>query len=103
MGVAAGIAAALAAAGAAGMTMKAKHDKAKAAKRQAVVVKQRIAETEKNAKATTYDAEKEEQKAARVAATADKMRELIQTDTIRTSALGDIGSVETKKKTLLGG
>lgn len=51
----------------------------------------------------TYNAKKEEQKAATQEAEANKKRILAETDTIKTSALGNTGTTETKKKTLLGG
>lgn len=50
-----------------------------------------------------YNAEKEKKKAAEQEAEANKRRVVEETDTIRTSALGNTGTTDVKKKTLLGG
>ena len=49
-----------------------------------------------------YDAKAEENKAAQQAAEANKRRALAQTETTKTSALGETSSATTGKKTLLG-
>ena len=49
-----------------------------------------------------YDAKAEENKAAQQAAEANKRRMLAQTDTTKTSALGETTGATTGKKTLLG-
>lgn len=57
----------------------------------------------KQAPAPTFNADKENQKAANQEAEANKRRIMSETDTIKTSALGNTGTTELKKKTLLGG
>jgi len=57
----------------------------------------------KQAPAPTFNKEAEEKKAAEQAGEANKRRALAETDTIKTSALGNTGTTELKKKTLLGG
>lgn len=54
-----------------------------------------------NAPAYNLDAEKK--KAANQEAAANRARVLSETDTIKTSALGNTGDTTTKKKTILGG
>ena len=51
----------------------------------------------------TFDANAEKKKAAMQEAEANRRRALSETDTVRTSALGNAGTTELKKKTLLGG
>lgn len=55
------------------------------------------------APAPTYDANAEKKKAATQEAEANKKRIMQESDTIKTTALGNAGTTETKKKTLLGG
>lgn len=57
----------------------------------------------KQAPAPTFNKEAEEKKAAEQEAEANKRRIMSETDTIKTSALGNTGTTELKKKTLLGG
>lgn len=90
--IAAGLAAA-AIAGSTAISMKQSHDQKKAVK----------AQQQQLAKASTYDAKAEKNNAANMEAEANKRRVLAETDTIKTSALGNTGTTETKKKTLLGG
>lgn len=75
------------------MGMKANHDQKKALK----TAQQTAAAT------PTYNADKEKKKAAIQEANANRARALSETDTIQTTALGNVGTTETKKKTLLGG
>ena len=84
-----GIAAAATIAGTA-VSMKAAHDQKKAMKKSMTP-------------APTYNAEKETKKVANQEAEANKRRVMAETDTIKTSALGNTGTTELKKKTLLGG
>ncbi len=74
--------------------VKAAQDQKKEAKQAAAVA---AANTPK------FDAEAEKRKAAAQEAEANKKRVMGETDTIRTSALGNTGVTEVKKKTLLGG
>lgn len=94
MAVATSIIGGLLAATAAGISavssMKQAHDQKKAAQAQAAAV-------------PTFDANAEKKKAAMQEAEANKKRVLAETDTVRTTALGNTGTTETKKKTLLGG
>ena len=53
--------------------------------------------------APTFSKEAEETKVANQEAEANKRRVLAETDTIKTSALGNTGTTQTQKKTLLGG
>lgn len=55
------------------------------------------------APAPVYNAQAEKQKAANQEAEANRKRVLAETDTIQTTALGNTGTTELKKKTLLGG
>lgn len=56
------------------------------------------------AKATpVYNAQAEQTKAANQEAEANRRRVMTETDTVQTSALGNTGTTELKKKTLLGG
>ena len=71
-------------------SMKQAHDQKKEAQRAAANV-------------PVYNARAEKQKAANQEANANRKRVLAETDTIKTSALGNTGTTETKKKTLLGG
>ena len=54
-------------------------------------------------KTPVYDEKKEAMKAATTEAEANRKRALMDTDTVKTSALGNTGATEIKKKTLLGG
>lgn len=51
----------------------------------------------------TFNAKKAETKAAEQEAEANRRRVMAETETVKTSALGNTGTTETKKKTLLGG
>lgn len=51
----------------------------------------------------TYDEESEKNKIADQEATANKKRIMAETETTKTSALGNVGTTTTQKKTLLGG
>lgn len=53
--------------------------------------------------APVYNAKAEQKKAATQEAEANKRRILAETDTVQTTALGNAGTTELKKKTLLGG
>lgn len=53
--------------------------------------------------APTYDADAEKNKVAMQEAEANKRRALSETQTVRTSALGNASGTQTQKKTLLGG
>ena len=55
------------------------------------------------APAPVYNAKAEQKKAATQEAEANKRRILAETDTVQTTALGNAGTTELKKKTLLGG
>lgn len=90
--VMAGITAAAAIAGTA-VSMKQAHDQKKAAKKA-----QQMA-----AKTPVYNAKAEKQKAANQEAEANRRRVMSETDTVQTTALGNAGTTELKKKTLLGG
>lgn len=90
--VMAGITAAAAIAGTA-VSMKQAHDQKKAAKKA-----QQMA-----AKTPVYNAQAEKQKAANQEAEANRRRVMSETDTVQTTALGNAGTTELKKKTLLGG
>lgn len=57
----------------------------------------------KQTPAPTYNVEDEQTKAANQEAEANKRRVLAETDTIKTSALGNTGTTQIQKKTLLGG
>ena len=72
------------------MSMKSAHDQKKEAQRQAAAT-------------PVYNADAEKKKAAMQEAEANRRRALSETDTVRTSALGNAGTTELKKKTLLGG
>lgn len=85
----AGITAAAALAGTA-VSMKQAHDQKKEAQRAA-------------AKTPVYNAQAEKQKAANQEAEANRRRVMAETDTVQTTALGNAGTTELKKKTLLGG
>ena len=74
----------------AGASMKAAHDQKKEAQRAAAAT-------------PVYDANAEKRKAANQEAEANRKRAMSESDTIRTTALGNTGTTETKKKTLLGG
>lgn len=74
----------------AGSSMKAAHDQKKAAQRQAALQ-------------PVYDANAEQKKAANQEAEANRKRVMSETQTVQTSALGNTGQTELKKKTLLGG
>lgn len=84
-----GAIAAATAIGSAAVSMKQAHDQKKEAKRAAA--------------AQTFNADAEKKKAALQEAEANRKRALTETDTVKTSALGNTGTTETKKKTLLGG
>lgn len=88
-----GVVGAVAAAASAAASMKQAHDQKKAAK----------AAQMQAAKTPTYNADKEKQKAAMQEANANRARVMAETDTVQTTALGNTGTTETKKKTLLGG
>lgn len=90
MGATAAILSIVAGAASAAMAVKQSHDAKKAAQAQAAAT-------------PVYNADAENKKAAMQEAEANKKRVLAQTDTIKTSALGNTGVTETKKKTLLGG
>lgn len=53
--------------------------------------------------APTYNAKAEQNKAAVQESNANRRRVMAETDTIKTSALGNTGTTQTQKKTLLGG
>lgn len=72
------------------MAIKQQHDQKKEAQRAAANV-------------PVYNAQAEKQKAANQEANANRKRVLAETDTIQTTALGNAGTTELKKKTLLGG
>lgn len=74
-------------------SMKQAHDQKKAAKKA----------QEAAANVPVYNAQAEKQKAANQEANANRKRVLAETDTIQTTALGNAGTTELKKKTLLGG
>ena len=57
----------------------------------------------KQTPAPTYNADKEKQKVANQEGEANRRRAMAETDTIKTSALGNTGTTQTQKKTLLGG
>lgn len=57
----------------------------------------------KQTPAPVYNAQAEKQKAANQEANANRKRVLAETDTVQTTALGNAGTTELKKKTLLGG
>ena len=84
---------AAAAVASAAASMKQAHDQKKAARKA----------QEAAAKTPTYNAEAEKKKSALQEANANRARVLAETDTIQTTALGNTGTTETKKKTLLGG
>lgn len=86
----------LLAAGATAMSVKASHDQNKAAKQASA---QQLAA----AQASKFDAKKETEKATEQEALANRRRVMSETNTIKTTALGNTGTTETKKKTLLGG
>lgn len=91
-----GLAAAATAIGTA-TSLKAAHDQKKA-------TRQASAEMKKQAEKTpVYNEKKEMTNAANMEAEANKKRIQGETDTIKTSALGNTGTTEVKKKTLLGG
>lgn len=71
-------------------SIKQAHDQKKAAQKAAANV-------------PVYNAQAEKQKAANQEANANRKRVLAETDTIQTTALGNAGTTELKKKTLLGG
>ena len=75
------------------VSMKQAHDQKKAAKRA----------QEAAAKTPVYNAQAEKQKAANQEAEANRRRVMSETDTVQTTALGNAGTTELKKKTLLGG
>lgn len=83
IGLAAGVGTAI-------MGAKQAHDQKKEAQRAAANV-------------PVYNAQAEKQKAANQEANANRKRVLAETDTIQTTALGNAGTTELKKKTLLGG
>lgn len=83
IGLAAGVGSAI-------MGAKQAHDQKKEAQRAAANV-------------PVYNAQAEKQKAANQEANANRKRVLAETDTVQTTALGNVGTTETKKKTLLGG
>lgn len=72
------------------VSMKQAHDQKKAAQRAAANV-------------PVYNAKAEKQKAANQEAEANRRRVMSETDTVQTTALGNAGTTELKKKTLLGG
>lgn len=86
------VGAAAAVAGAAA-SMKQAHDQKKAARKA----------QEEAAKTPVYNARVEKQKAANQEAEANRRRVMSETDTVQTTALGNAGTTELKKKTLLGG
>lgn len=92
----AGVTAATAIAGAA-TAMKAAHDQNKAAKNAQKELKKQVDAT------PVYSPKKETNKAANMAAAENKRRAMLETDTIKTSALGNVAGTQTQKKTLLGG
>lgn len=57
----------------------------------------------KHSAGSTYDENAEKNKAAEQAANANKKRALEETETTMSSALGDVGTKQVQKKTLLGG
>lgn len=92
-----GTAAAVSTAVGAATSLKAAHDQKKA-------TRQATAEMKKQAEKTpVYNEKKEMTKAANQEANANARRIMQETDTIKTSALGNTGTTEVKKKTLLGG
>lgn len=92
MGVATAIGA-IAAIASTAIAAKSAHDQKKAAKRA----------QEAAAKTPVYNAQAEKQKAANQEAEANRRRVMSETDTVQTTALGNAGTTELKKKTLLGG
>lgn len=75
------------------VSMKQAHDQKKAAKKA----------QEMAAKTPVYNAKAQKQKAANQEAEANRRRVMSETDTVQTTALGNAGTTELKKKTLLGG
>lgn len=57
----------------------------------------------KETPAPTYNAKAEQEKAANQEANANRKRVMAETETVKTSALGNTGATQTQKKTLLGG
>lgn len=91
-GISLGLIGALAAVAGSAMSMKNAHDQKKAAKQQAAMT-------------PTFNADAQQKKIAMQEAEANKKRIMSETDTVHTTALGlgNTGTTETKKKTLLGG
>lgn len=83
IGLAAGVGTAI-------MGAKQAHDQKKEAQRAAANV-------------PVYNAQAEKQKAANQEAEANRRRVMSETNTVQTTALGNAGATELKKKTLLGG
>lgn len=92
MGVSTAIGA-LAAIASSAIAIKSAHDQKKAARKA----------QEEAAKTPVYNAKAEKQKAANQEAEANRRRVMSETDTVQTTALGNAGTTELKKKTLLGG
>lgn len=100
----AAIASAVAGAIGTGVAMKSAHDQKKAARQANRQMQEQVDAQKKLAEKTpVYDEKKETMKAATTEAEANRKRALMDTDTVKTSALGNTGVTETKKKTLLGG
>ena len=95
MGVTAAITAIGALAGAAA-TIKSSHDQKKASQQAAAI-------QARQAKASTFNADEENKKIANQEAEANRKRAAMQSETIKTSALGNTGETDIRKKTLLGG
>ena len=94
--VMAGISAAAAIAGTA-TSIKANHDQKKAAKATQKALAKQAEQT------PVYNEKKEMKKAGDMAAEQNRRRVMTETDTIKTSALGNTGTTNVQKKTLLGG
>ena len=54
-------------------------------------------------RAPSFNADAEKKKVANQEAEANKRRVMAETDTVKTTALGNTGTTQTQKKTLLGG
>ena len=78
-------------------SLKAAHDQKKATRQATAEMKNQAEKT------PVFNEKKEMTKAANQEATANARRIMGETDTIKTSALGNTGVTQTQKKTLLGG
>lgn len=83
----------------AGSAAKKVHDVKKEAKKTAEDANAKLAAANK----AKYDAAAEKRRAAMAEAEANKRRVMDETNTVKTTALGNTGGTQTQKKTLLGG